>query len=154
MLTRITGDLWDFYPDHWIVIPTNAGWRKDGSAVMGRGVAKQAADRWPNLPKRYGSECRRCSGYPFVVAYPPKKMILFPTKPLFKLMPELSWQQPASLELIERLLPSLMYITSEAEKVFLPALGCGAGELTIDQVYPILEKYLAPAKVDYYLVEA
>lgn len=151
MLTRITGNLWDYHPDNWVVIPTNAGWRKNGDAVMGRGVAKQAAERVPQLPSLYGKTCREFKGYPFVASYPLYKMIMFPTKPLLSLIPELSWQQPASLELIEHLLPSLLFL--QTKDTYLPALGCGAGELTIAEVYPLLEKYLEPSETNYYLVE-
>jgi hypothetical protein len=54
------GDLWDiarwvhndFQP--WIVVPTNGQVGFNGRAVMGAGVALQAAQKFPNLPKELG----------------------------------------------------------------------------------------------------
>ncbi len=45
------GDLWDHHAaGQWVVITTNGIVRKDGACVMGRGVALQAAQRFPDLP--------------------------------------------------------------------------------------------------------
>ncbi len=43
------GDLWDF--DGIIAITTNGFVKKDGSCVMGRGCAKEAALRFGWLPR-------------------------------------------------------------------------------------------------------
>lgn len=40
------------------IIPTNVQRRSDGSAVMGAGLAKEAAERVPGLAKRYGDALR------------------------------------------------------------------------------------------------
>lgn len=49
------GNLWRFHRDGaWIVVPTNGLVRRDGYAVMGRGVAAQAAQRFPTLQATLG----------------------------------------------------------------------------------------------------
>lgn len=52
-MKEATGDLWKF-PCDALCIPTNGTRRHDGCAVMGRGVAAQAAQRWPWLPRALG----------------------------------------------------------------------------------------------------
>jgi len=50
-MQEITGDIWEQHKlGRWIVITTNGAIKNDGSCVMGRGVAKQAADKYPELP--------------------------------------------------------------------------------------------------------
>ena len=49
------GDIWNVEPkDAWIVVPTNVGWKRDGSNVMGAGLAKQARLKFKQLPYDYG----------------------------------------------------------------------------------------------------
>jgi hypothetical protein len=55
-MREITGNLWDYHDDGWwIAITTNGFIRRDGTAVMGRGCAAQAAKRYPALPRRLGT---------------------------------------------------------------------------------------------------
>jgi len=49
------GNLWAMHEAGWhIVIPTNLYAKADGQAVMGRGIALQAAQKWPDLKMWYG----------------------------------------------------------------------------------------------------
>lgn len=121
---------------------------------MGAGVAKEAVQRVPDLPKWNGTAYRKYAGSEFVLSYPPHKILCFPTKPLCKLFPELSWQSDSSLGLIERLLPSLVALTQEVtDGVYLPLLGCGNGNLHRSEVVPLLEEHLGPPNTHFYLVE-
>ncbi len=144
------GDIWSYAKDSCIVIPTNAGYRMDGTNVMGRGVAQQAAEKYPELPLWYGGRCRvygndACFPYPEMKP----KLILFPTKPLNKKEPWLSWKQKSSITLIEKSTELLVAI-SEREldtangkpRIVLPAVGCGNGGLELGEVVPILKKHL------------
>ena len=39
-MKEVKGDIWNFYnKGYWIVIPTNGTVKRNGEAVMGRGVA-------------------------------------------------------------------------------------------------------------------
>lgn len=50
-----TGDIWTVYPTtDLILITTNSTLRRDGKLVMGRGIARQARDRFPRLAKVLG----------------------------------------------------------------------------------------------------
>mgnify|MGYP006048552271 CR=1 FL=1 len=54
------GDLWDVHAQgSWIAITTNGVIRTNGHGVMGAGLAKQAADRFPRLPLLLGIHLRR-----------------------------------------------------------------------------------------------
>ena len=77
------GDIWEFYHDvRWIVITTNIGWKKDGCNPMGAGIAKQAAEMFPDLPRWYGEKCKKYRSDTAVAVYDEAKFFLFPTKPL------------------------------------------------------------------------
>jgi hypothetical protein len=48
-MIEITGDIWDFLGRAVIAITTNGTVTKEGTAVFGRGCARQALERFPNL---------------------------------------------------------------------------------------------------------
>ena len=141
--------IWSFLPTHAIVIPTNAGWRADGSNVTGAGLAKQAAERFPDLPAWYGLVCRReqrldrvpppALHWPRDAAGP--ALVLVAVKPCDLTQPHLSWDQPARLELVERGLFGLQQMT-ETPRVAVPLLGCGNGGLDPRVVLPLMRRLL------------
>jgi len=55
-MREATGYLWSWYhkPKTVVLITTNGSIKSDGTAVMGRGCAKQAAERLPHLPGTLG----------------------------------------------------------------------------------------------------
>ena len=149
MITRY-GNIWDFHAEGgWIVITTNIGWKNDGSNPMGAGLAKTAADKYPNLPIWYGKKCQKFRDDTAVLPYKPGRFFLFPTKPLAT-QPWLSWQQNSSVALIQQSTKQLalwVEILQKDGKKFIkpigvPLVGCQNGRLNSKQVKPILEKYL------------
>ncbi len=99
-MREVMGDLWTVEADA-IVIPCNWTTKRNGEAVMGAGVAKQAAERWPWLPVRLGETIQFAGGVS-VRAFPTLPdglwVVAFPTKG--------DWRRPSDLTLIEGLLPS------------------------------------------------
>jgi hypothetical protein len=138
-MRTVTGDIWMYGHTHFITVPTNIGWTKGGLNVMGRGVAKQASQRCPDLTLWYGAECQKYREHTPILQYPGRRLLLFPVKPLDVKAPWLSWHQQASLRLIEIGLPQLKGIPGD---IALPLLGCGNGKLDPADVMPLLEKYL------------
>lgn len=141
------GNIWTFHQEgRWIVITTNIGFKKDGTNPMGAGVAKQAAERFEDLPAWYGDKCRRFGANTAVTIYKPGKLILFPTKPLGKNMPWMSWKQDSSLDLIRRSTKQLAYIIENKKEIFgdigIPLVGCQNGNLRRKMVMPILRRFL------------
>jgi len=132
----VHGDIWHYYErGAWAVIPTNTCVRADGTAVMGAGLAKQAAERFPELPALYG-EWLNGGTNDGPVFFDEGRLILFPTKR--------NWRNPSDLDLIEANLSRLAEELSAAScHVVFPLLGCGLGGLDWErEVRPLMERYL------------
>src|SRR5688500_14468671 len=100
-MKRVRGDLWSFHPTHWIVVPTNLGWNRRGENIMGAGVAKQARERFPHLPKVWGEHVRVGARVTCTFAVDSEsRCIFFPTKPLDAQRPADSWRRQSDLALI------------------------------------------------------
>lgn len=126
-----TGDLWEFWSTGaYIGITTNGRVSRSGEAVMGAGLAKVAALRFPNLPHQLG-EFLTCSGN-HVYAFPDYRVFSIPTKddPF----------EPSLLPLITQSADELLrYVNSMGlQDVYTVRLGCGLGQLHWDAVRPIL----------------
>lgn len=148
----LVGDVWVLQqPNDWIVVPVNIGWKSDGSNPMGRGLALQAAQKYPTLPREYGDACRRWGETITPTPWPQNKLIFFPTKPLNFASPHLSWKNPASFDLIVAGLASLVqgyalgwshntYDDTDFDpgRLLVPLLGCGEGGLRPDVIEPLL----------------
>lgn len=135
-------DIWGLEKTHYIVIPTNIGWKASGDNVMGRGLALQAAGRHPGFPIWYGLECKEAGPLTPVLVYPIAPLIAFPVKPLDRKSPHLSWQHPATLDLIARSAKQLADLTVD-RPIAVPLVGCGNGGLSPKDVLPILEQHLS-----------
>jgi hypothetical protein len=148
--TILQGDLWQMHAQARVVVTTNIGWDLDTfQNNMGAGVALQAAFRWPELPEWYGRQCARLKEQTPVLEYLPARLILLPVKPLlYESDPERSWDQEASLELIDRSLAQLAEIGGDT-RVALAFPGCGNGGLDKRAVLPLIERHL---KTDQFIV--
>lgn len=139
--TPIVGDIWKLrLARDWVVVPTNQGWKSDGTNVMGRGIAAQAARKYRDLPVWYGGICRQYREHTPTLAHPGHRLILFPTKVLAN-RPHESWKGPAtlarvrtSLHELSQLLPNLPW----SGRILMPAVGCGNGGLDAHEVVPEL----------------
>src|SRR5579859_3374818 len=94
-------DIWQFHgPGSWIGVTTNHSVKKDGCNVMGKGIAREAADRYPQLPfllgtliKKQGRQRNNSEGKASVFVFASWNLFTFNVKN--------TWQEPAELELIE-----------------------------------------------------
>lgn len=111
-----------------LVITTNGFVKNDGSAVMGRGVAKQAADRWPWLPRELGFRLNNSGNH--VYAWRPDEhltgfyIVTFPVKH--------HWREMADTQLIGRSADELVLFArahEDVRTVVMPRPGCGNGGL-------------------------
>lgn len=138
-----TGNIWDYYDKgHWIVITTNGTVKKNGEAVMGRGVALEVKQRFPWLPYALGEKLNKngnkCYWFNEI------RIISFPVKH--------NWWERADVMLIENSLKDLVRIidlqyphlknSDYKKEICLVRPGCGNGQLNWKDVKPILEKYL------------
>lgn len=134
---ELEGDLWSFVlVGNVVCITTNGQIKKDGRAVMGRGVALQAREKFPGIDKRLGELIEkhgtRCVRLPMgmtvgngssewtLVAYPVKY----------------HWRDKANLELIETSAQQLVAMANKFQwdNIYLPRPGTGAGQLTWAEV--------------------
>jgi|SRR6185437_3831006 len=113
-------------------ICTNGFLKTNGYAVMGAGTARQAAQRYPNLPEVLG-KCIAARKGPHVVAIR-HDIVAFPTKR--------DWRDPADLALIRQSAQELLELAERMgwKLIALPRPGCGLGQLRWGDVKPILEE--------------
>ena len=150
----VHGNLWNYLDTHWVVIPTNLGWRQNGENVMGAGVAKVIKDSHPDVAKWYGQHCMDSRGRPSIVEYQfpyggvQRRLIMFPTKPLNTDLPHLSWRSPASPLLIEHCAGELASFTASTDvPIAMPLVGGGLGMLPRESVMAILDRHLTSDRI-------
>lgn len=131
----VTGNLWE-YPADARVITTNGAVRKDGFAVMGRGCAKEAAERYPRFQKLLGREITAGGNRVYHFVRGDEHIVTFPVKH--------HWRELAEPYLIHKSAHELVQLTDlmEWEKVVMPRPGCGNGGLNYNGVRPGLEPIL------------
>ena len=135
-MLEASGDLWE-QDGGVVVITTNGVVRTDGACVMGRGCARQAKDRWPDLPFYLGRLIRRHGNRVFYLGvWGGIHIASMPVKS--------HWREAADVSLIERSAHQLVQIADGFgwSKVWLPRPGCGNGRLSWDDVRSRLEVIL------------
>lgn len=134
-MKEISGNIWDFHSKgNWIVITTNEVIKKDGSCAMGRGIALQAKNRFPNLPYELGERIKKHGNICF--AFTKYRIITFPVK--------YGWKEKASYDLIDESCEKLVSIFQRMNRAFIYLVrpGCGNGGLGWEDVKPVLDKWL------------
>lgn len=123
------GDIWDYRGRAVIAITTNGLVSGKGEAILGRGCASQARERFPGLSWRLGELLRTHGNHvhplgPGIVSFP---------------VEDSPWALP-DLRLIRR---SAMELRMLADRngwslVVVPRPGCGGGGLSWSEVRPLL----------------
>jgi hypothetical protein len=112
------------------IIPTNGMVERDGNAVMGKGVAKQAQFRFPMLPRDLGLQIKKHGNHVFYFsAY---RLITFPTKN--------DWRENSTLDLLRRSVSELKKFIDPSSRYAMPRVGCGLGGLRWEDVKPLLQE--------------
>lgn len=131
------GDLWTF-PATFRVITTNGCQRSDGTAVIGKGCALQAKQRYPDIAHELGHDLDLHGARVVLLSH---NIFAFPTK--------YDWRKPSVLSLIKRSAMQLVELVDEecakANKeltTVMPPPGCGNGGLDWWDVRAILEPIL------------
>lgn len=128
-----TGDIWEEAEKGIIVITTNGAVTRDGRAPLGRGLARQAGERFPWLSARLGELIRLYGNHVHDLG-----------EGLVSLPGEHSPFENPDLRLIRRSLGELVLLAADRgwPQVFLPRPGCGGGGLAWSEVRPLLEELL------------
>lgn len=131
-MREVTGDLWDYQgAGKWIVITTNGVVNGKGLAVMGRGIAREAAIKYSFLPKLLAERIQQHGNHVF--AFGVYRIITLPVKH--------KWFEPADPNLIRRSLQELVTVARaiDARPCYLVRPGCGNGQLSWDRIRPMVE---------------
>jgi len=132
-MKEITGDIWDWHDaGFWIVVTTNGVIKRDGSCVMGRGIARQAKRRFPRLPFELGAKIEAHGNVVF--SFPRYRIYTLPTKH--------NWWERADLDLIVFGCRQLVESAPASQVVYLVRPGCGNGGLAWDDVQPAIASIL------------
>ncbi|MBI5485289.1 MAG: ADP-ribose-binding protein [Deltaproteobacteria bacterium] len=127
------GDIWA-YADRGVpvVITSNGSLTRDGRAVFGRGVAREAALRHPGLALKLGRRLAEQGSHVFDLGC---GIISFPVE-------ETAWSLP-DLRIISRSAQELHELTdlSGWPRIVVPRPGCGGGGLAWLDVRPLLEPW-------------
>ena len=144
-----------------LVITTNGYVKRDGSCVMGRGCAKQVADLVPEIPFMLGAAIKKHGNRVNFIMHQVNTnidLISYPVKPVMvvnngtNLVNHMAkrvkigdsiggWAAKATMELIIEMAWELSEMADnnpQWKNIILPRPGCGAGELTWEQVEPHL----------------
>jgi len=131
-MREVVGDMWVYEgrKNFFLLITTNGYVKKDGTGVMGRGCALEAAERYPDLPRYLGLSIKRRGN---VVSLLQPGLYSFPVKH--------KWDEAADIKLIKQ---SVVKLKEMAEKhperrYVLPRPGCGNGRLRYEDVRPLLK---------------
>lgn len=131
------GDLWELGSSaDAIVITTNGFVKKDGTAVMGAGCAKEAAEKYPWLPAALGALLKERGNYTYRFQTTYYDLVTMPVKH--------NWREDADMTLIQRSVNDLIWLANEQswERIVMPRPGCGNGNLRWEDVEPVLADYL------------
>jgi hypothetical protein len=140
-MKEMHGNLWDAHAEgHFICITTNGDTRQDGRAVMGRGIARQAKIRFPELPELLGSDLLNIGNTLHV--YDHLRLITFPVKHHWNHAADLLLIQTSAVQLRAVMDASLLAIGDIVNEVFLPRPGCGNGGLRWSAVKPLIAPVL------------
>jgi hypothetical protein len=130
---EIVGDIWEQAGQGMIAITTNGSLTKDGRAIFGRGVARQAVQRFPGIAEKLGTLLSLRGSHVYFLGC---GIISFPVE-------ETAWSLP-DLRIIARSAQEIRAL-ADAEgwpRIIVPRPGCGGGGLAWQDVKPIVEPWL------------
>lgn len=141
-----TSDIFELPKNHMeaVCITTNGVVKKNGCAVMGAGIAKQASVRFSGLARnlgdrltQYGNQAYNMGLYKDNITGKWTRLITFPTKH--------HWRDKSDLELIEMSAKQIVDICDRRgiTTCYLPRPGCANGGLDWNsQVKPLIDRIL------------
>ncbi len=123
------GDLWKL-PADFRCVTTNGALRRNGNAIMGKGVALEARKRYHDIEAILGSLINKYGNHVFYLGY---KLISFPTK--------IHWKRDADIQLIRRSAQELVSLLKDnsAKRILMTRPGCGNGNLQWSEVKTVIQ---------------
>ena len=134
-MREVTGNLWSSTIQRDItVITTNGVVKNNGEAVMGRGCALEAAQRFPGIARTLGILLNSMGNHVHELK---PNLWTFPTKH--------DWRDPSSISLIKRSAEELVTKADadpSIKSVLIPRPGVGNGQLNWPDVKAVIEHIL------------
>jgi len=152
LMKEITGNIFD--PNlgaDAICVTTNGVVKSNGELVMGAGIAKQFAERYPGLAKALGDHISTYGNRVCHIGHRPSinQLKADPTLKgwdIFSFPTKHHWRDPSDLKLIAQsartLVLGLDKFWPEYKKIILPRPGCGLGGLKWADVKAVIEPIL------------
>lgn len=128
-MIETVGNIWAYLGNAVICITTNGQLTSGGKAVFGRGVARQAGERFPDLAERLGQQLTTGGNH---VHYLGDSIVSFPVEDTPWSLPDLRLIARSAREL--RLLSDL----NGWQRIVVPRPGCGGGGLGWPDVRPLV----------------
>ena len=131
-MLEVAGDIWEYRNEGVIVITASGSLTRDGRAVFGRGVARQAAHRYPHLAEVLGRLLAGKGNHVFDLG---NGIVSFPVE-------ETAWSHP-DLRIIARSAEELRLLADSSgwTRIVVPRPGCGGGGLAWEDVRPRLSPW-------------
>lgn len=132
-MLEVVGEIWEYAGAAMIAITSNGSLTRDQRAIMGRGVARQAAARFPELSGQLGRMLAERGNHVFDLG---NGIVTFPVE-------ETAWSLP-DLRIIARSAQELRGLADRSgwQRIVVPRPGCGGGGLAWQEVRPLLEPWL------------
>ena len=129
---EVNGDIWKYAGTAIIAITSNGSLTRDGRAIVGRGVAKQAALRLPGLAEKMGVLLQEQGNHVFDLG---DGLVTFPVE-------ETAWSLP-DLRIIARSAEELRLLADRSgwQQIVVPRPGCGGGGLAWHVVKPLVSPW-------------
>ncbi len=146
-MKEIKGNIFNVEADA-ICVTTNGVVKANGELVMGAGIAKAFAERWPSLPLRLGQAVKAHGNVVMVNKaweVSPQKIHTMPSYHIISFPTKHHWKDKSDLGLIIRSAKQLVVVADKLnlKQVVLTRPGCGLGGLDWEtQVKPVLEPIL------------
>jgi hypothetical protein len=133
----IKGNLWDYHLLGPVCITTNGIIKNNGELVMGAGIALQAKQRFPKLPRKLADAVSQYGNHAFYL----------PDENLFSLPTKNNWRDKSEIRLIARSCCELIEIINNNAylnfpQVYLPKPGCANGQLSWPVVSAVIGSIL------------
>ncbi len=148
MLHFLKGNLLDSHAEALVNTVNTVG-------VMGKGIALQFKEAFPENNKKYSEVCRTGSFTPGKLLLVKDHNALMGQKTIVNFPTKKHWRNPSHYSYIEDGLKELAIIINKEriKSIALPPLGCGNGGLDWVKVKSMIENYLSDIDADIYVYE-
>lgn len=148
IIQELQGNIWEIPGNNHIVITTNGTVKTNGECVMGRGIAAQAKNFFPEVPKIVGSTLKKAGLIPFYIGKETNPLTN-QTVNLWSFPVKYRWYEEADLNLIVKAMKIFVVLMYNSKgKILIPRPGCGNGRLGWVVVKKELEKIPCPKELN------